>query len=52
MKRKRILCMVLTLSAVLALLCVPALLKGKLSRWQGVVLLAIYAGFTVFQFLF
>ena len=37
---------------VMLLLCVPALLKGKLSRWQGVVLLAIYAGFTVFQFLF
>ncbi len=29
MKRKRILCMVLTLSAVLALLCVPALAAGS-----------------------
>ena len=29
MKRKRILCMVLTLSAILALLCVPALAAGS-----------------------
>ena len=36
---------------VMLLLCVPALLKGRLSRWQGVVLLCMYAGFTVFQFL-
>lgn len=37
--------------AVMAILCVPTLLKEKLSRWQGVLLLCIYAGFTAFQFL-
>lgn len=36
--------------AVMAVLTVPALLKGKLSRWQGVVLLCIYAGFCTLQF--
>jgi cation:H+ antiporter len=36
--------------AVMAILCIPSLAKGKLSRWQGVLLLAIYAGFTIFQF--
>ena len=35
---------------VMALLCVPALVKGKLSRWQGVTLLCVYAAFTAFQF--
>ncbi len=35
---------------VMGLLCVPALLKEKLARWQGILLLAIYAGFTVYQF--
>lgn len=35
---------------VMGLLTLPALLKGKLSRWQGVTLLAIYAAFCVFQF--
>lgn len=35
---------------VMALLCVPALLKGKLHRLQGIALLCIYAAFTVFQF--
>ena len=35
---------------VMLLLTVPALLKKKLGRWQGVVLLAIYAAFCVFQF--
>ena len=35
---------------VMALLCVPALLRGKLSRWQGVTLLAVYAAFCLFQF--
>ena len=37
--------------AVMLILCVPALLKGKLSRWQGVLLLCMYVGFTAFQFL-
>ena len=35
---------------VMGLLTLPALLTGKLKRWQGVTLLAIYAGFIVFQF--
>ena len=37
--------------AVMGLLTVPALAKGKLSRWQGVVLLGIYAAFCVVQFM-
>ncbi len=36
--------------AVMLLLTVPALLKGKLSRVQGIVLLCIYAAFCVIQF--
>ena len=36
--------------AVMLILCVPSLLRGKLARWQGVLLLCIYAAFTVFQF--
>ena len=36
--------------AVMALMTLPALIRGKLSRWQGVALLAIYAGFCTFQF--
>ncbi|MBR0228747.1 MAG: calcium/sodium antiporter [Clostridia bacterium] len=36
---------------VMALLCLPALIKGKLSRWQGVTLLCVYAAFTAFQFI-
>ncbi len=36
--------------AVMLLLTVPALIKGKLSRWQGVTLLCIYAGYCLFQF--
>ncbi len=35
---------------VIALLTVPALIRGKLSRWQGITLLGIYAAFCVFQF--
>lgn len=35
---------------VMLLLSVPALKKGKLARWQGIALLAIYAAFCVFQF--
>lgn len=37
---------------VMALLCLPALLRGRLYRWQGIALLAIYAGFCTFQFIF
>ena len=36
--------------AVMAILCVPALIKGRLKRWQGVLLLCVYAAFTVYQF--
>ena len=38
--------------AVLLVLTLPALLRGKLSRLQGVILLAIYAAFMVMQFAF
>ena len=37
---------------VMALLCIPALVNKKLSRWQGIVLLCIYAAFCAFQFAF
>lgn len=35
---------------VMAFLCLPALATKKLSRYQGIVLLAIYAAFCVIQF--
>lgn len=35
---------------VMILLCYPPLFKGKLYRWQGVLLLCIYVAFTVYQF--
>lgn len=35
---------------VMCFLTVPAMIRGKLSRYQGVVLLALYAAFCVFQF--
>lgn len=38
--------------SVMALLTLPALFRGKLSRWQGITLLGIYATFCVFQFAF
>ena len=37
---------------VMALLTLPPLIKGKLSRWQGIVLLVIYAAFCAVQFIF
>ena len=37
---------------VMLILCLPTLMKEKLSRWQGVLLLCIYFSFTAFQFLF
>ena len=37
---------------VMLFLTVPALVKGKLYRWQGVTLLILYVGFCVFQFVF
>ena len=36
--------------AVMALLTLPALTRKKLDRWQGILLLAIYAAFCVVQF--
>ncbi len=36
---------------VMLLLTVPALVKQKLYRWQGILLLIIYAAFCAFQFL-
>ncbi len=35
---------------VMALMTIPALLKGKLYRWQGVILLLVYAAFCTLQF--
>lgn len=35
---------------VMCILCIPALCSGKLKRWQGIVLMAVYAGFCTFQF--
>lgn len=37
--------------AVMALMTLPALFKGKLHRWQGVTLLGIYAAFVTLQVL-
>ena len=37
--------------AVMLILTVPALIRGKLSRSQGIILLALYAGFCAFQFI-
>jgi cation:H+ antiporter len=36
--------------AVMILLTIPSIIRGKLSRIQGILLLAIYAGYLVFQF--
>lgn len=35
---------------VMLLLTIPALIKGKLSRWQGIALLATYVVFCIIQF--
>ena len=35
---------------VMALMCIPALRKERIYRWQGILLLCIYAAFCVFQF--
>ena len=37
---------------VMALMTVPTLIRGKLSRWQGFILLAIYFGYIATQFIF
>lgn len=36
--------------AVLGIMCIPALIKEKLYRWQGILLLCIYVAFTAYQF--
>ena len=35
---------------VMGLMTLPALLRGKLARWQGIALLSIYVAYCVFQF--
>ncbi len=35
---------------VMGFLTIPAIIRGKLSRIQGIVLLAVYAAFVIFQF--
>ena len=35
---------------VMILMILPALMKKKLSRWQGIVLLGLYIAFCVCQF--
>ena len=37
--------------SVMAILTLPPLATGKLKRWQGILLLCIYVGFTAFQFI-
>ena len=36
---------------VMLILCVPTLIRGKLARWQGILLLCMYTAFTAFQFI-
>ena len=36
---------------VMAILTLPTVFRGKLSRWQGILLLAMYGGFCAFQFI-
>jgi cation:H+ antiporter len=38
--------------SVMAILTIPAIIKNKLSRWQGITLLSIYVLFLVAQFVF
>ena len=35
---------------VMLILTLPALIRGKLARWQGILLLCLYTAFCVFQF--
>ncbi len=37
--------------AVMGIMVIPALIRQKMSRWQGITLFAIYAAFCVFQFI-
>ena len=36
--------------AVMAIMTIPTIIRGKLSRWQGITLLALYAAYCVLQF--
>ena len=36
--------------AVMGIMTIPTIIKGKLSRWQGITLLALYAAYCVLQF--
>ena len=38
--------------AVMGIMTIPTLFRGKLSRWQGILLLGIYAAFMAIQFVF
>ena len=38
--------------AVMGIMTIPTLIRGKLSRWQGILLLAIYVAFMAVQFVF
>jgi cation:H+ antiporter len=38
--------------AVMAIMTIPTILRGKLARWQGILLLSIYFAFTLLQFIF
>ncbi len=38
--------------AVMAIMTIPTIIRGKLSRWQGILLLGIYAAYIVMQFVF
>lgn len=36
---------------VMIIMTIPSIIKGKISRWQGILLLTLYAGFAAFQFI-
>ena len=36
---------------VMGILTIPTIIKGKLSRWQGITLLTVYAAYCAFQFI-
>ena len=36
--------------AVMGIMTIPTIIRGKLSRWQGITLLALYAAYCVLQF--
>ena len=38
--------------SVMIIMAVPPMINGKLKRWQGILLLAIYAAFVTFQFVY